>query len=1405
MLKTNVRIEGSGRGNPGRRNKPRNNGYDGLCEFLLLLCSIFAMPTLLSAQKPWDQPAFTADPLALYQAAADESVSDGSAILVLLDERRYYFDTLGRKKFTYKLVYRVLRESPPEAWSVIDATWEPWHQERPILRARVVTPDGKEYPLDPNTVAESGLETNQPGIFSDRKIVRAPLPAIGAGVVVEQEIVISETAPVFDQGTVSRVYFGRGYPVRQTRLIIDAPQQMPFNYKVQLLPSLESTRMEDDGRIRLTFELGPLEAVNPSEPMLPAEAALWPNVSFATGSSWQAVASRYNAVVDEQLRGADVASLVDRAALSGKTQREIAATLTARLHSEIRYTGVEYGEASLVPRSPAETLQRKYGDCKDKATLLIAMLREAGLSASLALLNTAGSEDAEPDLPGLGRFDHAIVYVRETGGSGSGFWIDATDPYSRIGELPPLDQGRKALIVDSNTSGLVQTPQSTSADNRTVETREFFLAELGPARVVEESQSWGSVEENYRSFFDGAPVAELQQYLEGYAAQTYLAESLENFELTDTTDFSAPYRIRLEMLRAQRGTTSSVDAAVAIIPGTLFTRLPKFLGEAIQTADESGGGKGASGVEPVTRKGDLELLEPYSIEFRYRIVPPPGFQHHPLPESREIQLGPALYSARFDAGEDGSIQAVLRFDTVERRFTAAETMALVNGAREVARAQPIVITFEQVGESHLAAGRVREALDEFRKLSALHPDEALHHSQLAEALLAAGIGESARAEAQRAVEMEPTSSIAYEALGKVLQYDRVGRLFHRGFDLEGTEAAYRKAIELDPSNTNARSGLAILLEHNVNGIRYGEGSKLEEAVKEYEAIEEKLGENTLSANRVIALMWAGRFGEMKDAAQRLSNRPQRLVLTLIATAATEGSEPAIRLAGREIPGVEERNQILLQAGETLVQLRMYAQAADLLGAGAQGSQNSAALLGRAAMLRGIRRHEDLPYPEDDPRTLIKKFFRAIYAPDVLTKEDLYPILSKVAADDLRNEDEDELGNQLRAVRNLLSSLGLPSKVLTDLLMALVEMSVEGNDETGYRIRTQSPGGAKPVNMTFFVVREEGQYRLLSSGFDLSALGAEVLARTEEGNLSGARRLLDWARESLQIVGGDDPLAGPPFPHLWTRGSQGGKDTIRYAAASLMARSAQVSNATSILREGRDLVASEEVRNYLELALTVSLLRQENYEEALISAQRLADAFPESETAFMMLTRLLVELERWDDCEKAIAQRLQRFPNDPSATRARMNLLEQQNRLPEAIAVGRGLIQSGRATPVDYNNLAWLALVNGGPTPEDVQVAERAALLTQNSEPGTLHTVAAVYAEVGRTKEARELLLRMMDLSGLEEPNGPAWFVFGRIAEQFGILDSAAAAYRKVVPPKGRQSPTSTYALAQRRLQAIEQH
>jgi hypothetical protein len=199
-----------------------------------------------------------------------------------------------------------------------------------------------------------------------------------------------------------------------------------------------------------------------------------------------AVAATYRKLAEASVDPAKAKSLLPK---PGANRQETISRIVAALHKAVRYTGIEFGQASLQPTPAAEILKRYYGDCKDKAALLVAALRAAGIDAELALLSTGPGIDIDPDLPGM-QFDHAIVYLPVAQGSDA-LWIDATAEHDEVGTLPLMDEGRHALIIAEGTTGLTMTPEPKADDDHLTELRDVVLAEFGPANISETSMTHG--------------------------------------------------------------------------------------------------------------------------------------------------------------------------------------------------------------------------------------------------------------------------------------------------------------------------------------------------------------------------------------------------------------------------------------------------------------------------------------------------------------------------------------------------------------------------------------------------------------------------------------------------------------------------------------------------------------------------------------------------------------------------------------------------------------------------------------------------------------------------------------------------------------------------------------------------
>ena len=183
-----------------------------------------------AAGEPWDGPAMAASPAEVLKAATAKPAADHADLEMLLDDTRYEFDAQGRMCRTTRRVYRCLTEEGFASGAWTGGEWCPWHQERPAIRARVITPDGAMHVLDPKTIAEVPVDQSSADELTDRRALRAPLPAVKVGAVVEEEIVVRDTRPFFSQGIAGQHFLTTW--VRPPVAAYDrSPQELPLRYE----------------------------------------------------------------------------------------------------------------------------------------------------------------------------------------------------------------------------------------------------------------------------------------------------------------------------------------------------------------------------------------------------------------------------------------------------------------------------------------------------------------------------------------------------------------------------------------------------------------------------------------------------------------------------------------------------------------------------------------------------------------------------------------------------------------------------------------------------------------------------------------------------------------------------------------------------------------------------------------------------------------------------------------------------------------------------------------------------------------------------------------------------------------------------------------------------------------------
>ncbi|MGF1465016.1 MAG: transglutaminase domain-containing protein [Sandaracinaceae bacterium] len=191
-----------------------------------------------------------------------------------------------------------------------------------------------------------------------------------------------------------------------------------------------------------------------SEPGMPPPRDLLAMVTLSTLTDWDEYAEWERALLSEVFEASpQVRELAARLTEGAETPRERLDRLFHYVAEEIRYQqDYETTIAGVRPHSCPVVLERGYGDCKDKAVLLILLAREVGLDVDFAILRTTGAGEVRPEVPNQ-QFNHAIVYVPPQLGIEEGIFMDPTTDGLDMGNLRSDDQGALSLVLDPDDGG----------------------------------------------------------------------------------------------------------------------------------------------------------------------------------------------------------------------------------------------------------------------------------------------------------------------------------------------------------------------------------------------------------------------------------------------------------------------------------------------------------------------------------------------------------------------------------------------------------------------------------------------------------------------------------------------------------------------------------------------------------------------------------------------------------------------------------------------------------------------------------------------------------------------------------------------------------------------------------------
>lgn len=1302
-----------------------------------------------AADRALDKPAFTATPAELL-ASAQAVVAGDWPVIVLREDRDTGFDDRGRATLRRRWVYVVHAQAALDEWGTVRAQWRPSRQDRPVLRARVIGAGGDVAELDPALIAEEPVRS-MAGVLDDRRRLKAALPRVQPGSIVEYEVVTIDREPAIGGGLDIHELDGRA-PVSSAVVAFSAPASHALHRVERNLPhGVRIQHQRVGGRDRWSYELPLVPAAPARELYAPGDVAQAPYLGVATAASWAAVARDYRAVVDRRIAEGPVALPAE---LPRTPSLETLEAIAGWIRHQIRYTGIEFGDASVVPWPPAETIKRGFGDCKDQAALLVALLRQAGIRAELALLSSSAGPDVDPDLPAIGAFDHAIVRARL---GGRDVWIDATADLQRPGQLPRGDRGRRALVISDDTTGLAITPPATASDQFR-EVRTFTAAEDGPSQLTVATRSTGDLEAGQRLLFRDVPAGKLERLYRELASQWFRG-ALERVASTTPSDLAVPFEETLAVKDAYCVFAGFRELTIELHPGTVLIRLPYVV------LDKPG----------APRIHDFAWPKPQVIEIENRIELPPGFSLPAVPPERRVALGPATFTER--RWIDGQALVVaFRLDTGKPRITPAELAALQDAVHELGE-ETVRITLPRTAFALLDAGKLRDAVAEAERMIALHPREPLHHIQLAGIYLEAGAGDAARREARRAVALAPDDAGALVGLGWVLNHDRLGREFMYDWDRAGALAVLTPARRQHPDDAGLAYQLARTLERGASGALYAADADLRGAAEAWRAAVSLRHEDEDALHLSSVLLWSGDAAQAEKVARGAAASPERDAAIASAVAEARGAAEALRVAGELRTGAE-RQQLLMSVSRAMLQRRRYdlvrALAPELAGA-AQAPPNW------SKAIAPLARHPSPPSSVRDPRSAVTALLLAVA--DRSRKSTLFW--------------DAELERALRIELLRHAPRAMPGHSRTEIAAdALTSAEVRIDGGAGlWRARFEVAG----ASVRLYLALDRGAIKVIGSNALFAFTGRYALTASlgDARAVAQGKQLLDWIREDVDHATGGNAVM---FRKLWDA-SSATPDAIRLAAATLSGWLAP-DPAIPIALACRSQLADAAQACRRTLATAYATRRQWTEAAAALDAMR-AVALDEVLPLTGTYGNAMVHAGRLDDAERFADEVLARHPDNGDAMflRYRVAVERPQAQGAGAAEVARraeAVVQQPRAGTTPLNAVAWFELGRGGDLGAALEAARRAVQAADSSY-AARNTVASIEAEIGDLVKAVADNRMAMEWRG-DDPGDDDWYVAARIDEQIGLTDDARAIYARLAKPTAE--PFSTAAYAGRRLAAL---
>lgn len=1304
------------------------------------------------------------------------------AVTILEQNVEYYYDGNNLKKHTFHQKYRIENQAGVDGWCYTTGSWRPWYQEKPNITATVTNPDGEVYTLDPSTLVEVGTKERN-NIYSDDKRLKAPLPSIKIGSVVEENVVTNMTKPYFGAGYDTGYTTQSNVPIEKLTLTVDVPSDIEIQFKeygFEFNPVIE----EENGRKKYKLQLEDLEALEPSPLFTGSDYRYWPELLWTTVKSWNSAVMEYGKFIAPQLKENDkVKDFLKPVNLEGSNE-EVITNILMHLHKEVRYTGLELGEASILPHTPNEIIERKYGDCKDKAVLLQALLKEVGIESNVALLNAGYGADVAKDVPGIRQFNHAILYLPKP----FDIWIDATSEFSRLGELPVVSANRYALIIDDNTTGLVKTTSQIQEDNIRTYTHNVYMSQIGEAKVVESLYATGTFGRDRRSFFHSLSDEKVDERIGDYVENSFNSETYENLKKIESRDLANDFYYEFTIPETNYGYTDSDSSIIYFNLVDVFDILPASFKEFQHYEEGKGELEDSKWFE---RDKDIYLNYPFINEHNYVVHFPEGFQIDELPENEEYKFGSTIYKRTFETkGNKVVIGSSLESgDGVYSPQEFKELRAHIYKIRNEKRQQISATSYKNL---FINNDEFQSCVNYYLGKIESEPNEISHHIRLSAAYIEAGFAEAGNKHLEIALSLDPDNVEAKMSYAFSNLYDEVGRNEYKKENIAKAIEQYLEVIDIDPEINNAWRNLAVLSEYGDNGYRYSEGASLDVANGYYDKYKEHIQKSDLDYNILHNHLKMENYDwiiENIDSVKKI-NTFEAWSIYFTAVAVKSGAEAAYKQVASLTNSPDSRKKLLENTSSNIQQLRDYGMAAKLLTYIDKSTEKYIEVENKVKLLNSISHYEDEVVDETKPESVVQKFLFKSFSGEDVTNSDIEELFSKEL---LEEEGSKELIEEINKAKKDIIMSSYRDNANIDLVRDMLLTGINYNiEETAgiYRIITTMNMPSEQYSQHFFVWKENGKYKLIHNDVPW-LLGDRILKLLGDGKKVEAVKILNWAKSAA-----DSSEYSSLISSVW-KSNKRSAEWIKMGVASLTYNKNANTEELLALKES---FAKKGLSDIYTWMLATHYTENDCYEKAYQLVRGHIEGEGLSSDVVGDYAFIYHKNGKYEEINNLLLEAIEFEPGNVMYHNSVAYNYALQDKYLESYEHIKAYVDNNSDNAFMLNNLAWHGLFTDTNREELLNYSIKSNQITKFENWANLDTLAVILAENGKVKQSREILLHLMGNKEVEDLDGE-YYIMGLNAETLGLIDEAKYYYSKVEEPE-EELGVSTYILAQRRLEKL---